>query len=304
MIRYQKLGRVELGVTDLPRARRFYEGVVGLQYVGDGADGEVLLRCDHEHHSVVLSAASRAGLRVAGFILEDMAQFDVLLRRLQEAGLQPKEVPAAACAQRHQQRAVRVYEPLVGAVTEFYVPANDAARPFRPTVARIQRLGHVVFNTPHAAQAVAFWRDVLNFQVSDALGEMITFMRCWPSPWHHGIGISQADRHSLHHVNYMVTEIDDIGRALARLRNAEAPIVFGPGRHPASDSIFLYFLDPDSLTMEYSFGMEAFPEAHPREPRRLEPTAGNLDAWGSVRDPRCFTGAGANAVPALTEEKT
>jgi 2,3-dihydroxy-p-cumate/2,3-dihydroxybenzoate 3,4-dioxygenase len=303
MIRYQKFGRVELGVQDLARARRFYEEIVGLQYVGTGAGGEVLLRCDHDHHSVVLHAAASSGLRVAGFMLEDQAQFEPLLARLRQAGLQAQEVAATACAQRHQQRAVRVFEPLVGAVIEFYLPAEDAARPFRPTVAHIQRLGHVVFNTPHAAQAVAFWRDVLNFRVSDAVGEMVTFLRCWPNPWHHGIGIAQSATPSLHHVNYMVSEIDDIGRALARLRKADASIVFGPGRHPASDSVFLYFLDPEGLTMEYSFGMEAFAEDHPREPRRLPLAPEWLDYWGSDRDPRCFNSAGPNAALESLEQR-
>jgi 2,3-dihydroxy-p-cumate/2,3-dihydroxybenzoate 3,4-dioxygenase len=304
MIRYRKLGRVELGVTDLARARRFYEEVVGLQHVGTGANGELLMRCDDEHHSVALHAAGTAGLRVVGFMLEDEAQFLPLVGRLHGAGLQTKEVSPAACAARAQRRALRVFEPRVGAIVEFYLPADDAARPFQPTVARIQRLGHVVFNTPSAREAIAFWRDVLNFQVSDSVGEMITFMRCWPSPWHHGIGIAQAPAHTLHHVNYMVTEIDDIGRALARLRKASSPVVFGPGRHPASDSVFLYFLDPDALTMEYSFGMEAFPETFARSPRQLPLAPEWLDEWGSQRDPRCFTGAGANAALADLGETT
>ena len=150
-------------------------------------------------------------------------------------------------------------------------------------------------STPRCGARHAFWRDVLNFQESDSLGEFVTFMRVWPNPYHHGIGIARFDRHCLHHVNYMVTEIDDIGKALTRLKAANSDVVFGPGRHPASDSVFLYFLDPDGLTMEYSFGMETFAEANPREPRRMEPSPGNLDSWGSVRDPRCFTGAGTNA---------
>jgi 2,3-dihydroxy-p-cumate/2,3-dihydroxybenzoate 3,4-dioxygenase len=304
MIRYRKLGRVELNVTDLPRARQFYEQVVGLQCVGATSSGAMLLRCDHEHHSIALHAAPGAGLRVAGFMLEDDTQFAPLRDCLEGAGLQVQEVTAQACAQRAQRRALRVFEPLVGAVIEFYTPELDSARPFEPTVARIQRLGHVVFNTPRAAQAVAFWRDVLNFRVSDAVGEMITFMRCWPSPWHHGIGIAQSDRASLHHVNYMVSDIDDIGRALARLRKAATPVVFGPGRHPASDSVFLYFLDPDGLTMEYSFGMEAFSETCAREPRRLPLAPEWLDYWNSERDPRCFTGAGLNAPLQETEKSS
>ena len=304
MVRYRKLGRVELNVTHLESARRFYEEVVGLQYVDTGADGEIRLRCDHDHHNLVLHVAPEAGLRCVGFMLEDMAQFEPLIERLTRAGLEVNEIVQETCQARAQLRAVRVFEPLVGATVEFYVPLPDSERPFRPSVAHIQRLGHVVFNTPDASRAIEFWRDVLNFRESDSLGEFVTFMRCWPNPYHHGIGIARFERRCLHHVNYMVTEIDDIGKALSRLKAANSDVVFGPGRHPASDSVFLYFLDPDGLTMEYSFGMEAFPEAHPREPRRLEPTPGNLDYWGSVRDPRCFAGAGANAGPELIGEKS
>lgn len=298
MVRYRKLGRIELNVTHLESSRRFYEEVLGLQYVDTGSAGEIRLRCDHDHHNLVLYAAPEAGLRCAGFMLEDLAQFEPLLEGLASAGLEVHESGLETCHARAQLRAVRVFEPLVGAMLEFYVPSQDSIRPFQPSVARIQRLGHVVFNTPDAARAVEFWRDVLNFKESDSLGEFITFMRCWPNPYHHGIGIAQFERRCLHHVNYMVSEIDDIGRALSRLRAANSDVVFGPGRHPASDSIFLYFLDPDGMTMEYSFGMEAFPEAYPRAPRRIEPSPGALDFWGSVRDPRCFTGAGANAAPA------
>jgi 2,3-dihydroxy-p-cumate/2,3-dihydroxybenzoate 3,4-dioxygenase len=297
MIRYRKLGRVELNVTNIERSRRFYEEVVGLQYVDTTKDGGVRLRCDHEHHNVVLYSSQEAGLRCVGFMLEDEAQFEPLLERLAQADLHPRETDELARADRMQRRAVRVFEPLAGATVEFYVPSSDSARPFKPTVTRIQRLGHVVFNTPDAARATAFWRDLLNFRESDSVGDFITFMRCWPSPWHHGIGMARSERHCLHHVNFMVTEIDDIGRALTRFARAGSDIVFGPGRHPASDSVFLYFLDPDGLTLEYSFGMEAFSEAFPRAARRIEPSPLALDYWGSTRDPRCFTGAGANATP-------
>jgi 2,3-dihydroxy-p-cumate/2,3-dihydroxybenzoate 3,4-dioxygenase len=52
-----------------------------------------------------------------------------------------------------------------------------------------------------------------------------------------------------------------------------------------SGSIFLYFLDPDGMTVEYSFGMEEFPEEGAREPRMLEPRPEALDTWGSVPKP-------------------
>ena len=127
-----------------------------------------------------------------------------------------------------------------------------------------------MWTTPRYKEALAFFRDVLNFAESDSIGEGVTFFRAFPNPYHHG-GVARGERNKLHHVNFMVMEIDDVGRGLARFKAKDVPIVFGPGRHPASTSIFL---------------MEEFSEANPRRPRSLEPLPLNVDSWGSVRDPR------------------
>jgi 2,3-dihydroxy-p-cumate/2,3-dihydroxybenzoate 3,4-dioxygenase len=85
----------------------------------------------------------------------------------------------------------------------------------------------------------------------------------------------------------MVTDMDDIGRALYRLRKNNVPIVYGPGRHPPSGSVFLYFLDPDGMTLEFSYGMEEFPEVEAREPRVLPGALESFDFWGgNAPDPR------------------
>ena len=70
------------------------------------------------------------------------------------------------------------------------------------------------------------------------------------------------------------------------MKAAGVPIVFGPGRHLPSTSIFLYFLDPDGNTNEFSFGMELFEEEGARGPRELEHKAEVMDTWGSKPDPR------------------
>ena len=82
----------------------------------------------------------------------------------------------------------------------------------------------------------------------------------------------------------MVSDIDDIGQAIYRIKKHDIKVVFGPGRHPPSDSIFYYFLDPDGITVEYSFGMEEFAEDSPRPARYMEPVPESLDIWGAVPD--------------------
>ena len=55
MIRYSKLGYVELMVTDLERSAEFYRDIVGLQLAGTGPDGEIRFKCSDDPYAVVLS---------------------------------------------------------------------------------------------------------------------------------------------------------------------------------------------------------------------------------------------------------
>lgn len=285
-VRYRKLGYVELNVSDLGRSRDFYEGLVGLQYAGEGQRGELRLRCSDDAYSVVLHQGGEPGHKRTGWTLEDEQQFEHLFGRLRDAGVPHEQLSQTECEERGFARAARMVDPNFGAVMEFYLPADTRPHGFTPTLARIQRLGHVVFTTPKFHDAVAFYRDVMNFGLSDSIGSVFAFFRCWPNPYHHGIGIGGFPHTVYHHTNFMVSEIDDIGKAMHRLNRAGVPIVYGPGRHVASGSAFLYFLDPDGLTCEYSFGMEEFSETHAREPRQLVPAPETADMWLSPQDPR------------------
>jgi 2,3-dihydroxy-p-cumate/2,3-dihydroxybenzoate 3,4-dioxygenase len=287
MIRYKKLGYVELNVTDVAKSAAFYRDLVGLEPAGEGPDGERRFRCSEDPYAVVLHQAGQPGYRRAGWMLEDERQFETLHGRLKGAGVGFETVSAAECQGRGLALATRTVDPHMGATLEFYVLPDDVQpRPFAPTLAKIQRLGHVVWHTPHFKEAQAFFREVLNFAQSDSLGDVISFFRPYPSPYHHGIGIGSAKKSGFNHLNFMVTEVDDVGRGLARFKAKDVPIVCGPGRHLASTSMFLYFLDPDGMTLEYSFGMEEFPEVGARTPRWIEPVPLNFDTWGSYRDPR------------------
>jgi 2,3-dihydroxy-p-cumate/2,3-dihydroxybenzoate 3,4-dioxygenase len=289
MIRYRKLGYVELNVTDPEKARAFYAAMVGLEYSGIGAEGELRFRCTEEPYAVALHKSSEPGFKRVGWMLEDARQFDNVYRRLREQGVGYEDLSREECGRRGLGRACRMVEPNTEATIEFYIPPTDAPRqPFVPSLAKIQRLGHVVLSTPRYHEAIRFFRDVLNFRESDSIENSIAFFRAFPNPYHHGLGIGRGARNQFHHLNFMVTEIDDVGRAFNRFRNGNVPMVYGPGRHIASGSVFLYFLDPDGLTLEYSFGMEEFPEFEARAARALPAVPSSFDSWGAVRDPRAW----------------
>lgn len=279
--RYRRLGYVALNVMNLARSRAFYTDLVGLEAAGTAGD-EHLFRCTGRHHDVVLHEGPVAGLRRVGWEMESAHDLELVRAHLAVLGLAPVDVPDTERAALGLDAAFRVVEPHTGATFEYFHAMHDAAAAYVPTVARIARLGHVVLQTDSHAATERFFLDALNFRASDRIEGAVTFLRCFPNPLHHSFGLSNGASRRLHHVNFMVSDIDDIGRAFHRMQKHGVRIVFGPGRHPPSESIFLYFLDPDGMTVEYSFGMEEFPEHSPRAPRLLPKALSSIDYWGSV----------------------
>lgn len=294
--RYRRLGYVALNVTDLARSWEFYQTLVGLDPAGEATHGERLLRCSDSHHDIVLREGTTPGLSRVGWEMESPRDLELIRDHCRELGLRMVEVSAEDCSALGISDAFRVAEPLTGATFEYFHSMADAPEPFSANATKIERLGHLVLGTPRFQEAEAHFRDHFNFRISDRIDPAVVFMRCFPNPLHHSLGIGASDSAKLHHVNFMVSDIDDIGQAFWRIKRNEVPIVFGPGRHTPSDSIFLYFLDPDGLTLEYSFGMEEFPEIGAREPRNLPPTQESIDYWGAEPAPEMAAIGGIEAL--------
>lgn len=282
--RYKRLAYTALDVTSLDRSVPFYRDVVGLDFVA--REGNVaFFRCTNDHHNIVLQEAPMHGFRRMAFELETPADVAAAYSHFESVGLSPRWLSDEERAALHQGRSFRVREPNAGVEFELFQGAMQMGRLWAPTVAKIMRIGHVVIGTSSFEAARETMLEKFGFRISDYVEDRFAFMRAFPNPFHHTFALGAAPSNHLHHVNFMVTEIDDVGRAFHRLNKHDVKIVFGPGRHPPSGSVFLYFLDPDGITLEYSYGMEEFPEVGAREPRMLEPVPSSLDTWGAIPDP-------------------
>lgn len=284
--RYRKLGYVALSVRDLDRSTAFYVDRVGLDLSERVPDGPAFLRCSADHHNLVLYPARAPGLKRVAFEVESPADLEAATTYLGGIGIPVHPIDPPELLQLKQGDGIRFTEPHSGLTIELYSRIMQMALPYTQRLTKITRLGHVVLAVEPYQETINFMTDKLGFAVSDFVEGRFSFMRAQPNPLHHtfAIGRSAGGNH-LHHVNFMVSDIDDIGQAMNRMNKHGVPIVFGPGRHQPSTSIFLYFLDPDGMTVEYSFGMEEFPEEGAREPRMLEPRPEALDTWGSVPRP-------------------
>ena len=287
MIRYKKLGYVVLSVTDLEKSADFYENMVGLQFV-ERDNETVYLRSSYDHHNMILEQGSEPGLKRVAFELEKASQFQDVFNYLTDKGLNPIELSEKETQKLAQGRTLRFKDPYVGVTYEFYVEMMQLGLPYKSTHGLdIECLLHVVYESPHLEEITDFFVNTLNFKISDFSGRETNFvwLRAFPNPWHHTFAVTKGPENKLNHLAYKVGTVDDIGIQVNRLKDNNVPILFGPGRHHPSGSIFLYYADPDGMAIEYSQGMEAFPEEGAREPRRLEPSKETIDEWGGTPQP-------------------
>lgn len=123
----------------------------------------------------------------------------------------------------------------------------------KPTVGI--RIGHVHLTVSDLDSAVAFYRDLLGFEVTQKLGDSAVFLSS--GGYHHVIGLNtwtrpgaqkpQEGQIGMYHVAILYPSRKELARVLKRLLQAEWPIQ-GVADHGVSESIYLK--DPDGNGLE------------------------------------------------------
>jgi catechol-2,3-dioxygenase len=128
----------------------------------------------------------------------------------------------------------------------------------------IHRLNHAVLYVRDVARSVAFYRDVLGFEVINEIGGKAAFLRADGSTNDHDLGLfgigaeagaSQAGRRTvgLYHLAWEVDRLRDLETIAGRL--AEAGALAGASDHSTTKS--LYGHDPDGLEFEIAWVVPA-----------------------------------------------
>jgi 2,3-dihydroxy-p-cumate/2,3-dihydroxybenzoate 3,4-dioxygenase len=276
MLRYHHLSSVTLVVTDLERARAFYARLPGLEALPDEAAAAARFHVGDRSTILEIRAGSQPALRRFGFQMESAEALAALRAVLSNARVPWMDIDTG----------LRMVEPHTGAEVDFQLAATGESS---SAGGAIDGFGHVVVRTPRYREAVAFWRDVLGFRLSDEIEDRISLLRCFPNPQHHSFGIANGERRMFHHLNFRIREGTDLDAIARNFTAAGVRIASGPGIHAPSGSRFLYFYDPDGLTLELATITERFVEGRERPPRVLPDRPESFAIDNVRRDPAMFT---------------
>lgn len=117
------------------------------------------------------------------------------------------------------------------------------------------RIGHVHLKVSDLDRALAFYRDLLGFEITTRYGTQAVFLSA--GGYHHHIGLNTwhskgappapVNSAGLYHLAILYPTRRDLAAILARLREAEYPIT-GASDHGVSEAIYLN--DPDHNGVE------------------------------------------------------
>jgi catechol-2,3-dioxygenase len=119
----------------------------------------------------------------------------------------------------------------------------------------IKRLNHAVLYVSDARRSGDFYRNVLGFEVVEAMGDQALFLRANGSDNHHDLGLfgvgpggppPRRGQVGLYHLAWEVESLQDLARAREALIGSGA--LTGESDH--GNSLSLYARDPDGIEFE------------------------------------------------------
>ncbi len=244
------VSHVALRVRDLAAQEAFYTQMVGLERTTRDAAGRVYLRCNANHHAMVLIPAGTSELDHVALDVGGPRQVEEAAARLASADI-PHEQSSGEAG---QGPAIRVRDP-DGHVVELVGSLAQVSPHYGPRAVQPRKLGHVTLLVGNAKRAARFYCDVLGFQVSDWVAEQFVWVRC--NPDHHGLALAEAGgRTGLHHSAFEVEHFADLVKQADHLMRNGRRLLYGPGHHGPGQNYFEYFRDAEGHIVEFTYGIQ------------------------------------------------
>ena len=272
---------VRLGTRDIIGADRYAREVIGLELAR--TEGKTsYYRSDQRDHTLVYFEGDPTD-HTAGFELRDANALEAAAAALSNAGMAVQNGSADDCEQRRVRNFVHFKDPSGNHIDLVVRPEHCGARHFPSRDAGMTGFSHIGLCSNDPVRDEKFWTGLLGARVSDRIGNA-ALLRI--DEVHHRIALFPTTRSGIQHVNHQVASIDDVMRAWYLLRAKGVRIVFGPGRHPTSGAVFLYYEGPDGMVYEYSTGVRSISaeEEATYQPRQFPKANASFCMWGSVPD--------------------
>jgi 3,4-dihydroxy-9,10-secoandrosta-1,3,5(10)-triene-9,17-dione 4,5-dioxygenase len=206
-------------------------------------------------------------LAATGWEVADPRALQEAREHLQKAGVAFEEGAEEELADRRVQELVRFSDPWDNVFELFHGISYESRPVVTPYAARFvtgdQGMGHIVLPVLDDVEALAFYTDVLGFRLRDSMSMPGEFVGKEPgskvwlrflgvNPRHHSLAfLPMPNPSGCVHIMLEVDQLDDVGRALERVRKHHAPLSATLGRHMNDEMVSFYVRSPGGFDVEF-----------------------------------------------------
>ena len=270
----KSISHVALKTRNVEQQTHFYTQMVGLgETERDNAD-QVYLRCNTNHHSVVLIPSSETGLHHYALDVGSPAALEAAAKALSKAGI-PYETEGPA--ELGQGTSLRLRDP-DDYVVELIGEMAQVAPTYGPRAVQPRKLGHITLLVDDCKRSAEFYSEVLGFRVSDWVDDIFLWMRC--NPDHHGLAFAKAGAIKMHHFAFELKDFSYLARQADHLMHNGYVLLYGPGRHGPGENHFEYFRDPESNLIEFMSNIQQIWDDATYEPKVWDSQKRWVNLWG------------------------
>ena len=267
MIDLKSMGYVRVASTDLAAWELFAEKVLGLVRAPGPTEGQLYYRIDEVSARVVIFPSDVDQLACVGWEVADHAALDAARDHLKNSGVEFEEGTPEELADRRVQELIRFSDPFDNVFELFHGITYERKEAITPYGQRFvtgdQGMGHVVIPVTDDVEALRFYTETLGFRLRDSMsmpGEFVGKLagsKVWLrflgiNPRHHSLAfLPMPNPSKCVHIMFEVERLDDVGRALERVRRHKAPLSATLGRHMNDQMVSFYVKSPGGFDIEF-----------------------------------------------------
>lgn len=256
-MRPQALGYLVVSTKSLADWSAYGTGQIGLQRV-DRSAKTLAFRMDDRKQRLLVHEDGNATISAYGWEMEDAAALDAFAAQVEAAGVKVERGSRALADERHVADLIVFADPGGNRIEAFHgaaIASDDfiAGRNIAGFRTGPLGLGHAVLHSANIKPMIAFYRDVMQFGVSDYYDKPFTACFFHVNPRHHSFALIEHTQDMVHHLMMEYYAFDDMGHGWD-IAQANERVAVTIGRHAGDDVTSFYTWTPSGFMIESGWG--------------------------------------------------
>lgn len=232
--------------------------LLGMQKIDRGAKA-LAFRMDNRMQRLLVSDEPGDTLAFMGWEVEHRDDLQDYAMRLDKAGVRVHAGTKALCDRRFVEDLIWLEDPMGNRVELFHNPmiASDPFVPGRPIDGFMTGplgMGHAVLHVRDIEAMLPFYRDLLDFRVSDYGLKPYGLYFFHVNGRHHSFAMVGSGKSGFHHFMVEFQNLDDVGQGFDLAQQEEGRVAYTLGRHTNDYMTSYYANAPSGFFVESGWG--------------------------------------------------